>query len=62
MTKKLYTRAEAAARIGVRPRTLAEWAYLKKGPPYIKVGHLAKYDPDALDAWLKEKTVINEAA
>lgn len=55
--------AEAAAYIGM------SIAYLRAGrlqgmvghrtppPPYLKIGHSVRYEPDALDAWLAARRV-----
>lgn len=49
---------EAAAYIGVTPRTLEVWRCTKRHCiPYIKVGRLVKYRPSALDEFLTAKTV-----
>ena len=36
--------------------TLNQWAYLHKGPPYIRVGRHRRYRPEALQAWLEGQT------
>ena len=54
--ENLLKREEAAAFLGITKKTLAEWAFLKKGPPYIKLGKTpqspVRYDPAALKAWI----------
>lgn len=43
---------QAAARLGVQPKTLYEWRRLRKGPPSLRVGRLVKYRSDVLDEWI----------
>ncbi|MCS6521312.1 helix-turn-helix domain-containing protein [Curtobacterium citreum] len=43
---------QAAARLGVQPKTLYEWRRLHKGPPSLRVGRLVKYRSDVLDEWI----------
>jgi hypothetical protein len=55
---KLLSNDEAAAHLGVTPRTLEVWRCKKRYPiQYIKVGRLVKYREDVLDAWLLSNTV-----
>jgi excisionase family DNA binding protein len=54
----LLSNEEAAAYIGVTPRTLEVWRCKKRHRiPYIKVGRLVKYRRHALDAFLENATV-----
>lgn len=49
---------QAAAYIGVTPRTLEVWRCTKRHQiPFIKVGRLVKYRQSALDAFLDQQTV-----
>ena len=54
MVKRL-TPEEAAERIGVSPKTLAEMRCDGTGPEYIKFGNRVQYDPAQIDAWLNSK-------
>lgn len=40
---KTVSPAEAARRIGVAPRTLANWRWEGRGPKYTKAGRLVRY-------------------
>jgi excisionase family DNA binding protein len=54
----LLTNDEAAAYIGVTPRTLEVWRCTKRhNIAYIKVGRLVKYRRQALDDYLASRTV-----
>jgi hypothetical protein len=44
--------AEAAKRVGVRPRTMEQWRWLGRGPKFLKVGGVVRYDDEDLDAFL----------
>lgn len=55
---RLLNNEEAAAELGVTPRTLEVWRCTKRHSiPYIKVGRLVKYRQEALDAFLLAQTV-----
>lgn len=57
----LLNNDQAAAYIGVTPRTLEVWRCTKRHQiPYIKVGRLVKYRKPALDAFLDQQTVDAE--
>ncbi len=54
----LLNNNQAAAYIGVTPRTLEVWRCTKRHQiPFIKVGRLVKYRQSALDAFLDQQTV-----
>lgn len=56
--QELLNNQQAAAYIGVTPRTLEVWRCTKRHAiPYIKVGRLVKYRKSDLDAWLSAQTV-----
>ena len=51
----LLTPEDVARRLGIHRRTLLGW--LQNGTlPGIRVGKLWRIDPDALDAWLRERS------
>lgn len=52
----LLDRKQAAAVLGIKPDTLAQWTWLGKGPKSVKVGGLVKYRTADLEAWLDERT------
>jgi hypothetical protein len=45
-------RAQAAEYCNVSPRTLERLAWLRRGPPYMKLGRRTFYRMDALEQWL----------
>lgn len=47
---------EAAEILRVKRQTLEAWRIRRQGPPFILVGRLARYDADALAAWLRSRT------
>jgi excisionase family DNA binding protein len=54
----LLTRKQAAAYLGVEPRTLDVWACTKRYQlNFIKVGRLAKYRQEDLDDFLARRTI-----
>ncbi|WIA97652.1 helix-turn-helix domain-containing protein [Curtobacterium sp. MCBA15_004] len=47
---------EAAAYIGISPKTLLNWRSLRKGPVAVKQGRLLAYRQADLDAYLEQHT------
>lgn len=45
---------EAAARLGVKPNTLAKWRMQGRGPRFVKIGRLVRYDDADIDAFLEQ--------
>ena len=57
---ELLSRKEAAAYLGVAAETLAIWHCTGRyGLPIVKVGRLAKYRKQDLDAFITKRTVGN---
>ena len=54
LPKRLLPAKDAAAILGggVSEGTLANWRCARKGPPYVKIGTLIRYDPDDLARWI----------
>jgi hypothetical protein len=48
--------------IDVPQRTLDQWAYLGKGPAFIKIGKHRRYRPEDVDAWLDANRRGGDAA
>ena len=42
--------------LGIPVGTLDQWAYLKKGPAYVKCGRHRRYRPSDVEHWLDEQT------
>ena len=55
MTKRadLLTTTEAAAYVGLSPRTLERYRVIGDGPPYLRVGRRVLYRRADLDAWIE---------
>ncbi|GAM01978.1 helix-turn-helix transcriptional regulator [Sphingomonas parapaucimobilis] len=49
--EKLLSPAEAAPRVGVAAKTLANWRVLGRGPKFIRAGVKIAYDPADIEAW-----------
>lgn len=57
----LLSRDEAAAYLGISPKTLATWASTKRYPlPFVKIGRAVKYRVATLDAFIESRTTGNE--
>jgi hypothetical protein len=53
MATKHLTQSEVARRWCLSPRTLERWRWLRKGPPYLKIGGRVAYrlcDVEAFEA------------
>ena len=57
---RLLTREEAAARLSLRPQTLAAWSSQSRGPRYMKLGKSVRYRQSDLDAFMEESYVSPE--
>lgn len=57
MPSELLTPDEAAEWLRVSPSTLANWRYLRTGPPYLRQGRVVRYRADALTAWAAKNEV-----
>jgi len=51
------TRKEAARLLGLRPKTLANWASSGMGPPFLRLGRRVLYRSQDLLEWLKAHAV-----
>jgi excisionase family DNA binding protein len=48
----LMTEDEVSKRLNVSVASLRRWRLLNRGPAFLKVGSLVRYQPEELDAWL----------
>lgn len=54
----LISAAEAAAYLGMKAQTLAQWRCAKRHPlPYVKVGRTVRYRLADIETWLAGRTV-----
>src|SRR2546425_5083942 len=54
---KLLTDKEAAAMLSVSVSLLRKWRLRREGgPPYYRVGRVVRYSPNALEAFLEERS------
>jgi hypothetical protein len=52
----LWDSPEVSGFLRVPIGTLNQWAYLRKGPPFIRVGRHRRYRPELVQAWLDCQT------
>ena len=50
--QSFLTEQEVSTRLNVSVATLRRWRLEKRGPTFRKVGSLARYCPEDLDAWV----------
>lgn len=58
--KKLVNTKEASEYTGVAKRTLENWRQRGKGPVYVDMDGMIRYDLDDLDAFLERRKVHPE--
>jgi excisionase family DNA binding protein len=57
---KLINAREASAMLGVRLPRVYELTRLKK-IPFVRFGKQIRFDPDILQAWVKQEVTLNAA-
>lgn len=57
--RQLLNNDEAADMMGISRRTLPVWRVQGKGPQFIKIGKLVRYERTELDAWIRANTHAN---
>jgi excisionase family DNA binding protein len=57
METELLTTNDAARLLNVSTVTLEKWRGQGKGPEYVKMGRAVRYKRDALEEFIKEKTI-----
>lgn len=56
---ELLPQREIARRFNVSERTLEGMRLRREGPPFVRIGaRVVRYDPAAVEAWLRECTVM----
>lgn len=57
VSPSVLTQEQLSALLQISPRTLEEWRQRHVGPPYLKLGHLVRYEMDSVVAWSKKVEV-----
>ena len=55
-SSRLLTVHEVATYLAVPVATLYQWRYLHTGPAAYRVGRHIRYDPNTVQAWLRQQT------
>jgi excisionase family DNA binding protein len=53
----LFTPEQAAEYLQMSSGTLEKWRYQRRGPSFVKVGSLVRYELTALDAYIDAQTI-----
>ena len=53
----LLSLKEAARHLNISPHTLYTMVSQRR-IPFVKIGRLVKFDPAALERWIKEQTIL----
>ncbi len=59
-SEKPVTTEEAAEFLGIGPATMTNWRVVRRGPPFLKMGGLIRYERSALEAWRESCRVPTE--
>jgi len=51
-----FTRQELADELGIHVRSLERWAWLRKGPPQVRIGRRVFYRRSDVLRWLENRT------
>jgi predicted DNA-binding transcriptional regulator AlpA len=62
MDNGYLTTTEAAARLGLAPRTLERWRWAGTGPRFRKLGGAVRYVPSDLNSWADAATRSSTSA
>lgn len=55
MLDALWTEVQVAAFLGISIKTMAPWRNRGRGPRFIKVGHLVRYRPADVRAYVEQQ-------
>lgn len=55
----LQDQGAVAARLNVKVKTLEAWRTRGGGPPFVRVGRLARYQRSDVDAWIESRRVVS---
>jgi hypothetical protein len=58
----LLTEHEVAKQLRVSITSLRRWRLLRKGPPFLKLGALVRYQPEEIEAWLSAQPTGSRCA
>lgn len=58
---RLYNTEEAAGILGIGIQTLYNWRHNRKGPDYVLIGSKPMYRESALDAFIRQNTIVLNA-
>lgn len=48
---------DLASYLGITVATLRAWRFQKRGPPFLKLGHLVRYRWEDVQEWIKSRVV-----
>jgi len=60
--KKLLDTLALSDLTGIPKGTFDQWAYLGRGPVYVRIGRHRRYRPEDVERWLDENTRGGDAA
>lgn len=60
MSDALLNQRQAAARLGLAPRTLESFRFKGGGPPFVRISaRCVRYRPADLDAWIADRVHLH---
>jgi len=57
-SKQLLNERELATTCGISVLTLRKWRSLRRGPRFLKIGHLVRYRPEDVDEWINRQAAV----
>jgi len=55
---QLVNDIQASKSLGLKPQTLRNWRFQRKGPPYLKLGRAVRYDLQDLKRFAEQRKVV----
>ena len=55
LAHKYLSTKELSDILGLNPCTLRCWRMRKQGPPWVKIGRVARYAVSAVNAWIEKQ-------
>lgn len=54
LPERFFTPEDVSRLLGVPVKTLYQWRSLRQGPPGFRVGRHLRYDPVAVERWVRD--------
>jgi predicted DNA-binding transcriptional regulator AlpA len=58
LPQRLLNEHEVAQTCAISVATIRKWRTLRRGPRFLKIGHLVRYRPEDVATWLERRPAI----